>query len=92
MAFLKTKICIIFQVKGKLGGFIVSIAYVLMFGVVKIFPYIMDCLSTQHIFYIFTINSFVGVLFTYAFLPETLGKSFKEIESYFVNDEEKTNE
>lgn len=57
-----------------------------MFGVVKMFPYLMDCMSMQQIFYIFTINSFIGVLFTYAFLPETLGKSFKEIEAYFVNE------
>lgn len=70
--------------KGKLGGVIISIAYVLMFGVVKLFPYIMDWMSIQHIFFIFTINSLMGVLFTYAFLPETLGKSFKEIELYFV--------
>lgn len=74
----------ILKVKGKLGGVIISIAYVLMFGVVKLFPYIMDWMSIQHIFFIFTINSLMGVLFTYAFLPETLGKSFKEIELCFV--------
>lgn len=57
-----------------------------MFGVVKIFPYIMDHMGTQHIFYLFAVNSFMGVIFTYVYLPETLGKSFKEIEMFFVRD------
>lgn len=61
-----------------------------MFGAVKVFPYIMDYLGAQQIFYLFAINSFIGVLFTYAYLPETLGKSFKEIESFFVGDSQKT--
>ncbi|XP_055316513.1 facilitated trehalose transporter Tret1-like isoform X2 [Sitodiplosis mosellana] len=76
------------EVKGKLGGLIISIAYMLMFSVVKLFPYIMDWLGMQQIFYLFALNSFIGVLFTYAYLPETLGKSFKEIEMYFVRDRE----
>lgn len=76
------------QVKGKIGGFIISIAYILMFGVVKIFPYLLDFLGTQNIFYIFALNSLLGVLFTYMFLPETLGKSFEEIELSFKRNKE----
>lgn len=71
------------QVKGKLGGVVISMAYVSMFLVVKIFPYIMDWLSIQTIFYMFAVNSFIGVVYTYAYLPETLGKSLKEIEMFF---------
>ncbi|XP_031636936.1 facilitated trehalose transporter Tret1-like [Contarinia nasturtii] len=80
------------EVKGKLGGLIMSIAYILMFSVVKVFPYIMDYLGVQQIFYLFALNSFIGVLFTYVFLPETLGKSFKEIEMFFVKTEEEATE
>lgn len=61
-----------------------------MFGVVKIFPYIMDWLGMQQIFYLFALNSLIGVVFTYAYLPETLGKSFKEIEMFFVSDQKET--
>lgn len=59
-----------------------------MFGVVKIFPYILDVMGAQKTFFIFAVNSFIGVLFTYFYLPETLGKSFKEIENAFVQKNE----
>lgn len=61
-----------------------------MFSVVKIFPYIMDWLGMQQIFYLFALNSLIGVAFTYVYLPETLGKSFKEIEMVFVRDQKET--
>lgn len=77
---------IVYQVKGKLGGLIISIAYVLMFGMVKMFPYVMDWLDTEKMFYLFAANSSLGVLYTYVYLPETLGKTFKQIESYFVSE------
>lgn len=55
----------------------------MMFGTVKVFPYILDYMGAQQTFWIFAINSFTGCIFTYHFLPETLGKSFKEIEKSF---------
>lgn len=72
------------EVKGKLGGLIVAMAYVLMFGVVKIYPSAMEAVGVQSMFYIFATASFFGVLFSYFFLPETLGKSFLEIEKHFT--------
>lgn len=60
----------------------------MMFGAVKLFPYILDFMGTQQTFFIFAVNSFIGVAFTYVYLPETLGKNFKEIEHSFVRDEE----
>lgn len=70
--------------KGKLGGLVISIAYVLMFCVVKMFPFVMDNLGIEKVFYLFAVNSLMGVVFTYFFLPETLGKSFQEIEMFFA--------
>lgn len=66
-----------------MGGFVIAFSYILMFVVVKIFPYAMDWLGTQGIFYIFSAISFATVLFIYGFLPETLGKNFEEISKYF---------
>lgn len=72
------------EVKGKLGGLIVAMAYVLMFGVVKIYPSAIEVLGVQSMFYIFATASFLGVIFSYFFLPETLGKGFLEIEKHFT--------
>lgn len=43
----------------------------------------MDHLGAPYIFYIFALNSLLGVLFIYYFLPETLGRTFNEIEQFF---------
>lgn len=72
------------EVKGKLGGLVVALAYILMFGVVKIYPSAIEILGVQTMFYVFAAASFMGVLFSYFFLPETLGKSFSEIEKHFT--------
>ncbi|XP_052566238.1 facilitated trehalose transporter Tret1-like [Culex pipiens pallens] len=75
------------DVKGKLGGLVVSVAYVLMFAVVKAFPYLLELMSIQGIFYLYAITSFSGVIYIYGWVPETFGKSFQEIERYFMKDD-----
>jgi hypothetical protein len=61
----------------------VGIAYVLMFGVVKSFPFALDITGVEGIFFFFSFMSLAGVAFVYIFLPETLGKTLQEIEDYF---------
>lgn len=71
-------------VRGKLGGLLVAVAYVLMFGVVKVFPFLLDSVKIENIFFILAGVNLFGVCFVVIFLPETLGKSFSEIEKYFT--------
>lgn len=73
------------KTRAKLGGVLVSLAYILMFVVVKLFPYLLEAAELQNIFYIISLINITGILYVYFFLPETLGKTFLQIESHFGN-------
>lgn len=71
------------RVRAKLGGAIVAFAYVLMFITVKTFPVIIQSIEARGVFYLFSATTFVATIFVFCALPETLGKSFEEIEMNF---------
>ncbi|XP_066144679.1 solute carrier family 2, facilitated glucose transporter member 10-like [Euwallacea fornicatus] len=77
------------KVKGNLGGLLVSAAYILMFIVVKIFPFVSESISLDHIFIIVGFINTVGLVFLYVWLPETLGKTFEQISQKFASKEKK---
>jgi Sugar (and other) transporter. len=71
------------KVRGIGSGFMVGVAYILMFSVVKSFPFALSLIGTVGIFFFFSFMSLAGVAYVYKFLPETLGKPLQEIEEYF---------
>lgn len=71
------------SIRGTGGGFLVSYTYLLMFLMVKAFPFMLDLFHISGMFYFFSFTSFLNVVVVYWFLPETLGKSFEEIEKAF---------
>lgn len=79
------------KIKGCASGFLIAIAYIIMFGVMKAYLYVLDAIGTQGIFFFFSFISLIGTAFVYIFLPETLGKSFADIEQYFVNNNNREN-
>uniref|UniRef100_A0A1B6KB92 Major facilitator superfamily (MFS) profile domain-containing protein n=1 Tax=Graphocephala atropunctata TaxID=36148 RepID=A0A1B6KB92_9HEMI len=78
------------SIRGIGGGLLVSFAYILMFGVVKVFPFMLDVLQISGCFYFFSFTSLINVVIVYFFLPETLGKSFEEIGKFFIRPRVKT--
>ncbi len=58
------------------------------FLVLKFFPAITQSIGFHGLFWIYSAFSLVGGFYGYIFIPETKGKSLKEIESYFLGQDE----
>ncbi|XP_043279914.1 facilitated trehalose transporter Tret1-like isoform X2 [Venturia canescens] len=67
------------------GGIMISYTYVVMFAVVKSYPHALYAVGPQNVFFFFSLMSLLGTGYIYLFLPETLGKSLKQIEHYFAS-------
>jgi MFS family permease len=70
--------------KARFGGLTVAIAYILMFFVLRTFPFLLENLSISIIFLFFGLASLTCCFFVMFFLPETHRKNLTEIESYFA--------
>lgn len=73
------------SIRGIGGSFIISLAYIMMFVVIKSYPYISKSMTIESIFFLFSFISLIGTIYVYFFLPETLGKSFFDIEQDFCS-------
>lgn len=79
------------SVRAVAGALLMSYAYVLMFAVLKTFPYFLTSVdgggdgSMAIAFFMFATASSIMAIYAYACLPETLGKRFHEIEQYFAD-------
>lgn len=66
------------------GCLLVSYCYLLMFAVLKAFPYVLAALSVPNVFAIFGAVSLLMAVYVNYVVPETLGKDFQEIEDHFM--------
>ncbi|XP_025410444.1 facilitated trehalose transporter Tret1-like isoform X2 [Sipha flava] len=71
------------------GCLLVSYTYVIMFMVLKVFPHVLENLSVVGIYLFFGVTSLLMAAYVHFVVPETLGKSFHEIEAYFTKNLEK---
>lgn len=71
------------KVKDILSNLTVAIGYIFSAITVKMYPDLLRLMKMQGVFLFFTIISFVGVIFILLFLPETKGKTLREIEDMF---------
>ena len=65
---------------------------VLSFITLFTFPYLMEAVSGQIAFWIYSSVSFVGFLFIVIFVPETRGKTEDDIKLYFTSCKKETQE
>lgn len=68
------------HIRGKGSGLMIAFAYVLMFVTIKSFMFVLDEIGIVSVFVGFAIFSLLSVIYVYFTVPETLGKTFEEIE------------
>ncbi|XP_044004118.1 facilitated trehalose transporter Tret1-like [Aphidius gifuensis] len=68
------------DIKTKAFGIIITVNGLVAFLILKFFPTIVVYFGMHSVFWLFAIICFIGILFTIFVLPETKGKSLKEIQ------------
>jgi hypothetical protein len=66
-----------------LGAIVSSFNLLMTLMVLKLFPTIHIAMGFHSLFWIYATVSLLGATFGFLFIPETKGKSLKEIESHF---------
>lgn len=72
------------KVKDVLSGMTTCIAYIFSFITVKAYPDMTKFMGKHGLFFFYAFFSLLGTFFVLFFLPETKGKTLKEIENFFV--------
>lgn len=70
-------------IRGVMGGIVASLAHLFIFASVKTYPDLMHALGTDGTLWFFGAAALMGAVYCYIFLPETKGKTLREIELEF---------
>lgn len=70
--------------RGVASGLVSAMAYSFVFIVVKTYPMLLEALGQAGVFWVYGAIALLGFLFVLALLPETQGKTLKEIENSFT--------
>ncbi|XP_076293264.1 trehalose transporter 1-like protein isoform X1 [Lasioglossum baleicum] len=77
--------------RGPLGGITTSLAQLLTFGTIKLYPDLRSLAGIEVVMWTFAVASILGTLFAVLILPETRGRSLDQIESQFSSKPEWNN-
>lgn len=72
------------RIRGVFCGLFVSGAHLVMFGVIKAYPYVLKVVGIQYAFVFFCVNSVIMTIYVHFYLPETKDRHLSEIEHYFA--------
>lgn len=70
-------------IRGVMGGIVASLAHLFIFVSVKMYPDMMNAFGTDGTLWFFAAAALLGAVYCYMFLPETRGKTLREIELEF---------
>lgn len=68
------------RIKNKLAAFISAYSWIIAFAIIRVYSLMLDSLHLYGELWLFSCFNGLAVLFTWFFLPETKGKTFKEIQ------------
>ncbi|XP_055916154.1 facilitated trehalose transporter Tret1-like [Eupeodes corollae] len=71
------------KVRGAFCGLTIGIGYLITFSAIKIFPAMSRWMGNANVFAFYGTIALLTIVFIYHFIPETKGKTFVEIESFF---------
>uniref|UniRef100_A0A1B6LRS5 Major facilitator superfamily (MFS) profile domain-containing protein n=1 Tax=Graphocephala atropunctata TaxID=36148 RepID=A0A1B6LRS5_9HEMI len=75
------------EIRGMAQGLTISLAHVIMFSALKIYPFLEQMLGGAHaVHWLFASASLGSVIFIFIFLPETHKKLLTDIQDYFLNN------
>lgn len=80
------------KVKGLVSGLSSGVGYFFNFLAVKMYPPMLEQFGSKGVFGFYGIIALFGTIFLAVFLPETRGKSVKEMQIYFGKTEEEEHE
>lgn len=76
--------------RGFASGLAISAVYIVSFGIVKLYPSMVQVMGTVNVLLFYGMVSFISCFFVYFFLPETKGKTLDQIEEIFRRKNSKT--
>jgi len=77
------------EVRSILSGITIGLSNLEMFIVVKTFPNLTNMVGDSGTFWLYAAFSFVMIIYTLVWIPETKGKTLQDIEAYFSYKENK---
>ena len=75
--------------RGFASGIIICILYTVSFAVTKLYPTMVNYLTTENVLMFYGVFSFLSIAYVYVYVPETNGKTLEEIEEIFTRKSRK---
>lgn len=71
------------DIRGFATGINVFYVNLISFALIKSYPFVLAAVGMEYIFPFISVASLIGVIYIYRFLPETKGKTMKELEELY---------
>ncbi|KAL5275266.1 hypothetical protein ACFFRR_001283 [Megaselia abdita] len=71
--------------RGQCAGITICCGYLMSFVAIKLYPGMVSSIGNENVFAFYGLVSLLAIVYVYIYLPETKGKTLKQIEDHFKN-------